>query len=61
MHGVVYKTDGTCVNISIGEDDSDPVLGISDLLIHLSKDQMQLKLAEGIKGEGLNVFVGSIL
>ena len=60
LHGVVYKTNGEEVKISIGEKDDDPIFGISDLLIHLSKDQMQKKLAEGITGEGLNVFIGSI-
>ena len=60
IHGVVYKTNGEEVKIAIGEDKNDPVFGISDLLIHLSKDQMQKTLAEGITGEGLNVFIGSI-
>ncbi len=60
IHGVVYKTNGDEIKISIGEKNDDPVFGISDLLIHLSKDQMDKKLAEGITGEGLNVFIGSI-
>lgn len=60
IHGVVYKANGESVNISIGDKDDDPIFGISDLLIHLSKDQMKLTLAEGITGEGLNVFIGSI-
>lgn len=60
LHGVVYKTNGEEVKVSVGEKDDDPVLGISDLLIHLSKDQMKKTLAEGITGEGLNVFIGSI-
>jgi aspartyl aminopeptidase len=60
IHGVVVKKDGTAVNIVIGEEDSDPVIGISDLLIHLSADQMQKKLDKGIEGEDLNLLVGSM-
>lgn len=60
IHGVVVKKDGTGVNIVIGEEDSDPVIGISDLLIHLSADQMQKKLDKGIEGEDLNILVGSM-
>jgi aspartyl aminopeptidase len=60
IHGVLIKKDGTTVNLVIGEDDNDPVVGISDLLIHLASDQMQKKLAEGITGEDLNVLIGSI-
>lgn len=60
IHGVVVKKDGTLVDIVIGEDENDPVIGISDLLIHLSADQMQKKLAEGVTGEDLNILVGSI-
>jgi len=60
IHGIVCKKNGEDVKVSIGEKDDDPVFGISDLLIHLSKDQMQKTLAEGITGEGLNVFIGSI-
>ena len=59
LHGVVYRKDGSCVTITIGEDDSDPVLVISDLLIHLSADQMKKPLAEGIVGEQLNVILGT--
>ncbi|ADL51418.1 aminopeptidase [Clostridium cellulovorans] len=60
IHGVVVKKDGTVVNIVIGEDDNDPVFCISDLLIHLSADQMTKTLAKGIEGENLNLLVGSI-
>ncbi len=56
--GVVCKKDGTTVNINIGLDDNDPVLGISDLLIHLSGEQMQKKAAEVIPGENLDVTCG---
>ncbi|MCY6484686.1 aminopeptidase [Clostridium aestuarii] len=60
IHGVMIKKDGTTVNIVIGEEISDPVVGISDLLVHLSADQLQKKLAKGIEGEDLNILVGSI-
>ncbi len=59
IHGVVYRKDNTVINITIGEDDSDPVFYVSDLLIHLSADQMKKPLAEGIVGEQLNVILGS--
>ena len=60
LHGIVVKKDGTKINIVIGEDDNDPVLGISDLLIHLSGEQLQKKANEVIAGEDLNVLVGNI-
>jgi aspartyl aminopeptidase len=60
IHGVMVKKDGTVVNVVIGEEESDPVIGISDLLIHLSADQMQKKLDKGIEGEDLNLLVGSM-
>lgn len=60
LHGVVVKKDGTKINVVVGEDDNDPVLGISDLLIHLSAEQMQKKASEVITGEDLNVLVGNI-
>lgn len=60
LHGVVIKKDLTKVNIVIGEDDTDPVVGISDLLVHLSGEQMQKKASEVISGEGLDLLVGSI-
>ena len=60
LHGVVYRKDGTLVNVTIGEDDSDPVLMVSDLLIHLAADQMQKPLAKGIEGEQLNVILGTV-
>lgn len=60
LHGVAFTKDGQRVDLSIGEDEDDPVFFINDLLIHLSQDQMQKKLAEGITGEQLNVVVGHI-
>ena len=60
LHGVVCKKDGSVVNVTIGEDPKDPVVGISDLLIHLSGDQLSKKAANVIEGEDLNVTFGSI-
>ncbi|ABX43396.1 aminopeptidase [Lachnoclostridium phytofermentans] len=59
IHGVVVKKDGTKVNIVIGEKDSDPVVGITDLLVHLSAEQMEKKAAKVVEGEDLNVLIGS--
>ena len=59
LHGVIFKENGDRVDVVIGEDPADPVVGISDLLIHLSQDQMKETLAKGVKGEDLNVLVGS--
>lgn len=58
IHGVVILNDGKKVDICIGEDDSDPVFCITDLLVHLAGDQMQKKLADGITGESLNLLIG---
>ena len=60
LHGVVAKKDGTLVDFVIGEDENDPVVGISDLLIHLSADQMQKKASVVIEGEELNVIIGGV-
>jgi len=57
LHGVVAKKDGTILKLVIGEKDDDPVVGISDLLIHLSADQMNKKLSEGVAGEDLDVIL----
>lgn len=59
LHGVMVKSDGSVVDIVIGEDDEDPIFYISDLLPHLAKDQMGKSLADGITGEGLNIIVGT--
>ena len=59
LHGVVYRKDGSVITVTVGEDDNDPVLMVSDLLIHLSGDQMQKTLAKGIAGEQLNVILGT--
>ena len=60
LHGVVCKKDGTVIEVSIGEKDDDPVLEISDLLIHLSRDQLQKTGSKVVEGEDLNALVGSI-
>ena len=59
LHGVVVKADGTSIDVSIGEDDNDPVFTITDLLPHLAQDQMQKKATEVVTGEGLNLLLGS--
>ena len=60
MHGVIFKKDGSFVEINLGEGEDDPVFYISDLLPHLSSKQDQRKLSEGIKGEELNIFLGTL-
>ena len=60
IYGVVCKKDGTVVEVAIGDDANDPVVGISDLLIHLSGDQMQKSAARVIEGEDLDVTLGSM-
>ena len=58
--GVVCKKDGSTVEVCVGEDENDPVVGISDLLVHLSGDQLQKNAARVIEGEDLDLTVGSI-
>ncbi len=60
IHGVVAKKDGSIVEIAIGEDDSDPVFCVTDLLIHLAQEQMTKNAAKVVEGENLDVLVGSI-
>lgn len=60
LHGVVYKKDGTRVDVCIGEKDSDPVFCVTDLLPHLAKDQMTKPMTDGIEGEALNILIGGI-
>ncbi len=60
IHGVVAKKDGSVINICIGEDESDPVFFITDLLIHLSGEQMEKNARKVIAGEDLDILVGSI-
>ena len=60
LHGVIVKKNGDVVDIDIGEEANDPVFGITDLLIHLSADQLQKSGAKVIEGEALDVSMGSI-
>lgn len=60
IHGVIVKSNGQKINVNIGEDDSDPIFTITDLLPHLAQDQMEKKLKNGIDGEDLNLLLGSI-
>lgn len=58
IHGVAYNKNNERIEVVIGEDDTDPVFAITDLLPHLAKDQVSKKLSEGIDGETLNVLIG---
>ena len=60
MHGTVVKSNGERIEISIGENETDPVFTISDLLPHLAAEQMERKLKDGVQGEDLNILMGSI-
>ena len=60
IHGVVIKKDLTKVDIVIGEDETDPVVGVSDLLVHLAQTQQEKKGNKVVEGEDLNILVGSI-
>lgn len=60
LYGVVAKKDGTVVDVVIGEDDNDPVVGISDLLIHLAAEQLDKKAVKVIEGENLDVTLGNM-
>lgn len=60
IHGVVCKTDGTAVNVKIGEKESEPIFCISDILPHLAQDQMRKTGTDLIKGEDLDLIIGSV-
>ncbi|MBR1639470.1 MAG: aminopeptidase [Treponema sp.] len=60
IHGVVCKKDGTTVNVVIGENNDEPVFCISDILPHLAQEQMKDKASDFIKGEDLDVMMGSV-
>ena len=60
LHGVVVLTDGKKINVVIGEDMDDPVVGVSDLLIHLAAEQMEKNGAKVVEGEALDILVGSM-
>lgn len=59
LHGVIIKADGESVSVNIGEDANDPVFCVTDILPHLASEQMKRNLAQGIKGEELNILIGS--
>ena len=60
IHGVIAKTNGERIEVNIGEDENDPIFTITDLLPHLASEQMERKLKEGVKGEELNLLIGSM-
>jgi len=59
IHGIVVRKDGTKVDIVIGEEENDPVVVITDLLIHLAAEQLETKAAKVIEGEKLDVLIGN--
>ena len=59
IHGVIVKTDGTTVEVNIGEDPEDPVFCVTDLLIHLASEQMDKKGNKVVEGENLDILIGS--
>ena len=59
LHGVIVKSDNSKVIVNIGEDDDDPVFCVTDLLPHLASEQMKRPVTEVIKGEELNILIGS--
>lgn len=59
IHGVVVKKDGTKITVTVGEDENDPVVGITDLLPHLAAEKMQKTAAKVIEGENLDILLGS--
>ena len=59
LHGVIVKRDGTKAYVNVGEDDNDPKFVVTDLLPHLASEQMKRTLADGIRGEELNILIGS--
>lgn len=60
LHGVVVKKDGTTIQITLGEREEDPVFCVTDLLVHLSQDQLEKKASKVIEGEKLDILIGSI-
>ena len=60
LHGVVAKKNGDVINVVIGEDESDPVVGITDLLPHLGQEQMKKEASKVVEGENLDVLIGSM-
>lgn len=60
IHGVIVKANGEKMKVNIGEDKTDPIFSITDLLPHLATEQMERKLKEGVKGEELNILIGNM-
>lgn len=60
LHGVIAKKDGQVIQMSLGEKETDPVVGISDLLVHLAADQMSKKASQAIEGENLDIIAASM-
>ena len=60
IHGVIVKTNGEKIELNIGENESDPIFTITDLLPHLAMEQMEKKLKNGVEGEALNLLIGSV-
>ncbi len=60
IHGVVFNKDGEKIEVNIGDDEKDPVFCVTDLLIHLSKDQMAKPTREALTGEQMNLVLGNI-
>ncbi len=59
IHGVVAKKDGSCIDMVIGEQEDDPVFGVTDLLVHLAGEQLDKKGAKVVEGEALDLLVGN--
>lgn len=59
LHGTVVKTDGSTVQICVGENPEEPVVGVTDLLVHLSSKQLEKKGSTVVEGEALDLLVGS--
>ncbi len=60
LHGVIIKADGEKINVAIGENESDPIFYINDLLPHLAHKQGKTPLDEAVDGEKLNILIGSM-
>lgn len=60
LHGVVVKKNGDVIHVEVGEEESDPVVGITDLLPHLGSEQMKKEASKVIEGEGLDILIGSM-
>ena len=59
LHGVIIRRDGSKINVSIGEQPDEPKFVVTDLLPHLAQEQMKRTLADGVRGEELNILIGS--